>query len=487
VTFDLRARPAPWCAGILLLGAFFACQDPSPKNRAPTILTTPPPAATTYQPYTYEAACADPDGDLVTLGLGPGDTCGGAIQDHGNRQATYSFTPGADVSSCMLSVRCSDSEGSEALQEVALEVLPARDVTDLVFETLALWDEPLADYHAQATAALGHRNFLHGIHDLALWQDRLYLGYGDANINIGRLVPINVRAYTRPEPGAFADELVTDEEQISHFRVSGDRLVVPGVDATEDGLLGNVYTLDATGWTKRRSLQWAWHVHDVAHLDGALYAVGSGGSMEDYNQSTVRAFLWQSVGDEPFSVFSSLEHPAPPGDHRLTNLLVVDGTLHAFGYYSSEGVSYGLRYRLVSGALEPWSELEDFFVFSTQSLGEAAGLVIGVNIGSSLTWGARLVTQGGASQIPALGGMTVLDAFPLPEGRALLLATAGDAYPTPPAGPHEITVWVLGPDAALHLVLQETLEDLPLSAAFWQRSVYVGMEDGRLLRSDGVL
>lgn len=471
----------------LLALTLLGCPDEGPGNRAPVIVSTPSASAVTYQPYAYVVQCADPDGDLVTLERGPEDSCSGTVTDHGNRTATYAFTPGTELSGslCRLSIACVDPSGAEEVQSVDVDIQPAPDVSALGFGTLAPWDTPLADYHADATVALGSYNFMHGIHDLAVWEDRLYLGYGDANVNIGREVPIRVRAYTAPEPGGTADEFITDEEQISHYRMAGNRLVIPGVDATEDALLGNVYTLDATGWTKRRTLEWAWHVHDVASVGGVLYAVGSGGSMDDYNQSTVRAFLWGATGEEPFAVVADLAHPQPPGDHRLTNLLVVDGTLYAFGYYSAAGTTYGERYRLEGGSLVPWSELSDFFVLSTQPLGESAGLAIGVTIGTSLTWGARRITSAAVAPVGALSGKTVLDAAPLPDDRALLLTLEGDTYPTPSDGPFDISISILEADGSLFGLLDQTLETAPVSVAFWQRSLYVGLEDGALWSSAG--
>lgn len=477
----------PWVLG--LCGAMLvACGGGGAENQPPFFVTTPPATATVYFPYLYEVACGDPDGDLVTLTRAPEDTCGGDLSDSGDRTGRYELMPGTEAAgaSCVVAVACADPAGHEVIQTATISVSPAPDVEALEFAAFVDWADPLADYHEAAMLALSTRQFLWGIHDLAVWQDRLYLGYGDANVNVGRLVPIEIRSFYAPEPTAYASEFTTDEEQIDRYRVAGERLIIPGVDATEDGLLGNAYTLDATGWTKRRSLQWGWHVHDVAEHEGALYAVGSGGSLEDYHDSTVNAYLWRmGAGEEGFLVDTTLPHPSPPGDHRLVHLLSVAGGLYAFGYYTTSESTYATSFRLGASGLEPWSELQGFFVLGTQAASPEVGLLWGVEVGSQLTQGARLLDAAGARLVPALSGVTVLDAAPLDSRRLLLLLQAGDEYPAPERPPFPLSVGVLHEDGTLEILLEQTLDTRPESLAFWQRHLYLGLEDGRLLRAVG--
>lgn len=462
----------------------------APDNRPPFFASTPPAQATVYFPYVYEMACGDPDGDLVTLARAQEDTCGGTVTDAGDRTARYELLPGTGDAgtSCVVAVVCADPAGHEVRQSAPITVAPGPEPEALVFSPFAEWADPLADYHDAAMHALSTRQFLWGIHDLAVWQDRLYLGYGDANVNVGRLVPIEIRSFPEPQPTACASEFVTDEEQIDRYRIAGDRLVIPGVDATEDGLLGNAYTLDATGWTKRRSLQWGWHVHDVADHDGSLYAVGSGGSLEDYHDSTVNAYLWRmGPGEERFEVEDVVPHPSPPGDNRLVSLLEAAGELYAFGYYSTTDTTHPTAFRLGAAGLEPWAGLASFFVLGTQPASPDQGLVWGVEIGSTLRQGARRVDASGAHPIGSLAGLTVLDAAPLGQGRLLLLLLDGDAYPAPDQGPFALSVAVLGADGSLDPLVEQTLSVMPESLAFWQRHLYLGLTDGRLLRAEGDL
>ncbi len=230
-----------------------------------------------------------------------------------------------------MSCACSSQDtGSTASIDSA-----APDIAGLAFTTFTPWATPIQDYIETNTEILGDDSFLKAIYDLAVYQDRMYLGYGDANENLGRNTPIELRYWYEAEPGALETDFTVDEEQVGRYRVSDDLMMVPGEDATEDDLMGNAYTLPLGGsWFKSRTLEYAWHVHDIARMGETLYACGSGGTLDDYENSTVNAFLYRSDDmGETFSIQVQLEHPDPPGDHRFTNLLALDQGLMVFGYY----------------------------------------------------------------------------------------------------------------------------------------------------------
>lgn len=459
-----------------------------PGNRAPSILSAPPDATLAYERYVYDLACADPDGDMVTLTRGAGDTCAGDLIDHGNRTATYGFDPDPRLAGtdCVVEVVCDDGELQDTAQATVTLTLPT-DVEDLSFAPFEPWAEPIADYISEAATALQTWDFYWGIHDLAVHDHRLYIGYGDATHNVGSLVPIEIRSWSTPDPGAIQSEYVTDEEQIDSFRQINGRLLVPGVDATEDGLMGQVYTLEATGWAKDRTVRWAWHVQDVTLQGDDLIACGSGGTIDDYNAGTVNAFLYRRTPDATgFEVDTGLPHPQPPGDHRLTKLLVVGSTLYATGYWSDYSVSYATAYRHTGTGLEPWDDMASFYVTDTLSVHADLGLVFGVAIEASLRWAARVVTPTGVTEALALSGLTVLNADPLPDGRALILAREGDAYPSPTDGPWDAVVGVTtdGQDFT-ELAARQTFDVLPRSIAFWRRSLYLGLDDGTVWRAWG--
>lgn len=458
-----------------------------PANRAPSILPAPPTSAWPYERYVWDLACADPEGDMVTFTRGPGDTCAGALTDHGDRTATYAFEPGPPEAStdCVVEVVCNDG----ALQDVeratvTLSPLPVPE--DLTYDGFEPWAEPIADYISEAATALGNWNFYRGIHELAVHDHRLYIGYGDATHNVGSLVPIEIRAWHSPDPDAIQTELVTDEEQIDKYRQMNGRLLIPGVDATEDGLLGQVYTLEATGWAKDRTVSGAWHVQDVAVQGDDLLACGSGGTLDDYANGTVNAYLYRRTTDATgFLVETVIPHPQPPGDNRLTKLLVVGSQLYALGYWSDYSVAYATAYHFTGGGLAPWDDMASFWAEDTLSVGADRGLVFGVAIESTLRRATRVVTPAGVTEAAGLTGLGVLNADPLPDGRALILALQTDAYPTSETGPWDVVVGVTTDGQDFTELVHQSFDELPRSIAFWRRSLYLGLDDGTVWRAFG--
>ncbi len=473
--------------GLVVALGLVGCSGGDEKNRAPAISPPPPATAPAYEPYVYDLVCADPDGDLVTFALGADDTCGGDLTDHGNRTASYTFDPdplGAGTD-CVVEVVCDDGEFQDTARAVVTQTLPT-DAEDLTFAPFELWAEPIADYISEAASALQSLNFYRGIHDLAVHDHRLYIGYGDATANVGRLVPIEIRSWQTPDPDAIASEFVTDEEQISRYRQINGRLLAPGVDAAEDNLLGQIYSLDATGWSKDRTIRWAWHVEDVTMQGDDLIACGSGGDLDDYADGTVNAFLYRRTPDATgFEVDTALPHPQPPGDHRLTNLLVVAGALYATGYWSDYSVAYATAYRHTGTGLEPWEDMASFYVTDTLSVEPNLGLVFGVAIETTLRWATRVVTPAGVVEAMGLTGLTPLNVDPLPDGRALMLVLETDVYPSASEGPWDIVVGVTTDGQDFTELTRQSFDVLPRSIAFWRRSLYLGLDDGTVWRAWG--
>ena len=171
------------------------------------------------------------------------------------------------------------------------------DITELEFEDFSTWAWPIEDYIEAGVAEHGAESqFMTDIHDLHVFADKLYVGYGDATVNMGRVFPIDVRAWTSPEPEALVSEFVTDEEQIDRYRSQGDILTIPGIDATEDAWLGSVYAKPSgKAWFKSRTLKQGVHVHDCITFGGAWYAVGSGATQAEWTASNIHSLLWKST------------------------------------------------------------------------------------------------------------------------------------------------------------------------------------------------
>src|SRR5687767_13376082 len=109
------------------------------------------------------------------------------------------------------------------------------------------------------------------LNELFLYQNRLYIGHGDYGVNTG---PTDVIAYDLATK-QFRTEFTVDDEAIVLYRQIGDRLVIPGPDATEAWDLGNIYVRgpgESDKWEKRRTVPHGVHVLDVAALGNQWFA-----------------------------------------------------------------------------------------------------------------------------------------------------------------------------------------------------------------------
>lgn len=376
---------------------------------------------------------------------------------------------------------------------------PSTPIASLHFAPPEPWADPIADY-----LEIGSANawtFLRGIHDLIVWQDRLYLGYGDANANLGRVVPIEVRAFGAPRPDTLAAEFRTDEEQIDSYRILGEDLFIPGIDAVEDAWLGNVYYRrpgEGEGWVKSRTVQEGVHVHDVAEHGGRVFAVGSGAAPEEWNAGRIFAHLW--VSDDRGASFDILERVESGGegrDARFIRLLPMADGLWCFGYRAgAQGIDELIPARWDGERLEPMPAghpLERLFITETEAVAPDFGLLRGVDAGATpLRQGVWRLSPGG--QVTALtrfAGMTVTDVYlHRPSGELLVQAWDGDDYSDPEAGFR--TSWsvrllacpVADPEDCTELCAF-TSDVPPASIAYWRGSIYYGTDQGQVWRSVG--
>ena len=107
--------------------------------------------------------------------------------------------------------------------------------------------------------------------DMIYYGDNLYVGGGDYNINVGSM-PIMTYSETKNK---WETVYTADDEEINRFLIIDGNLTVPGVDATEDWLLGNYYVLRDDGFIKYRNIPGAIHVFDMVKFDGQFF-VGIG-------------------------------------------------------------------------------------------------------------------------------------------------------------------------------------------------------------------
>ena len=365
------------------------------------------------------------------------------------------------------------------------------DITELEFEDLSTWARPIEDYIEAGVAEYGsENNFTTDIHDLHVFADRLYVGYGDATVNIGRIFPVEVRAWTEPEPESIRGEFITDEEQIDRYRSSGDLLTIPGVDATEDAWLGNVYVGDADGaWFKSRTLVQGVHVHD-SFVDGStVWACGSGATPEEWDQGAIHSLIHRSDdGGQTFEVAWRVPNVYPVGDTRFVNLTMLDGALHAFGYRSDDSwqIQQITSYRVEGDELVEWDEMTDVLIDGVEPTGDGRALAHGVFVAGSLRHATRLMDGDGSEDLDHADGLSVLDLSRLQDGRILVMAVEGDSYPLP-SDDYDLVIAVWDPADDSWTVLKEQASGtLPTAVAWWRGALYVGLQDGRVRRAVGV-
>ncbi len=364
---------------------------------------------------------------------------------------------------------------------------PPPDLEEADFSIFEPWASPIDDYIAAGEEALGHSDFLQGIHDLTVFSDRLLLGYGDANLNLGRITPIEVRAYTDPAAAEPVVEATLDEEQVSRYRRAEDTLWIPGVDATEDAFLGNVFRREDDGsWTKSRTLDQGIHVHDVAATSEGIWACGSGGTPEDYDAVQLASLLWRSDDSgETFGLVEKLQNPGV-GDARFTSLLALDDEVYAFGYRtdSSFSIDTFLAWRMQEGTFEDWPTVGNLLVQDTISIDESLGLLNGLLVASSIQWRVYRATSDGIERVEALDDRTLISAEPLGDGRVLLLWIEGDEYGATP-DPYRVGVGLTHDGIELIELTKFQHDVAPTSAAAWGSDLYLGMPDGTIWRSLG--
>lgn len=357
----------------------------------------------------------------------------------------------------------------------------------------APWAEPLRDYLAAGEAQTHGRAFLRAVQDLAVYQDRLYVGYGDANLNLGRVTPIEVRAFTDDSRTDVTTEFRTDEEQIEQYRALDGDLWIAGVDATEDAWLGNVYGRDRTTnhWTKWRTVNEGVHVHDVAWWRGALWAVGSGSAEADWTRGDIYGHLWRSDDRGRTFTTAARHFNMTMGDARWVRILALPDAMLLFGYRSdSAGRTTIVNARWNGTSAEPLPmdhPLRAAFGLETLSLPDGGGIVrvaIREETVGLVHRVFRVRPDGTATRVAGLVGRRVLDAtVHAPTGEVLLVSSDVDEYPG------DTVLWSMRLDVTRDFETFTTLASFDAdvamrSVAAWRGRVYLGADDGAVWRCD---
>ncbi|MBR4868022.1 MAG: hypothetical protein IKU10_02600 [Clostridia bacterium] len=105
--------------------------------------------------------------------------------------------------------------------------------------------------------------------DLAIWNNKLYVGAGDYGANTG---PVDCMAYNL-QTATWENSGTVLEESIARFCVVNDTLMIPGIDSTGDShLLGEYYSLQEDKWQLNRTLPGGIHCFDLVEYNNQLFA-----------------------------------------------------------------------------------------------------------------------------------------------------------------------------------------------------------------------
>ncbi len=107
--------------------------------------------------------------------------------------------------------------------------------------------------------------------DMVYYGDKLYIGGGDYNINVGYMPIMTYNEAKRTWETVFT----ADDEEINRFLVIDGNLMVSGADATEERILGNYYVLEGESFVKYRNIPGGIHVFDMVKFGGQFF-VGIG-------------------------------------------------------------------------------------------------------------------------------------------------------------------------------------------------------------------
>jgi len=397
---------------------------------------------------------------------------------------------------------------------------PPTTIAEHRFGPFGQWSDPIDDY-----LAVGAQNFpgvfSADINELIVFEDRMWIGYGDANYNLGGLIPIEFRYFQTADDPVALSAIVdgegqgapqqtiyqSGEEQIDRYRICNGALWQAGIDSIDTDELwtqantnppavqGNVYLWSGTTWVKHRSITGGEHVHDVAFWNGAIYAVGSGADNRiEFEAGEIHRYLWRSTDEgQTFETVQRIPHPVPgDGDSRFVHLLPVTEQLFAFGYESDfqSGTAFIANGTLDGTEVVPipaGNLLSAVFPNSTTPLPDGTGLVYGVDVSQQpLRYAAlHVAADGSSTRITSLTGMTVLDVFFHPATAEIVyLVREGDDYTTDPVtyDLHVLVAPLSDPGDTVD-VLQYSVPAANYAIAFWDGGLFMGTHLGRLFKS----
>lgn len=113
--------------------------------------------------------------------------------------------------------------------------------------------------------------------DMIVYDDKLFVGGGDYDKNTG---PVPVYYYDLNTEQWINSGSINDE-QIEHFKVIQNTLMIPGCDPRDDWEYGNIYQYQDSQWFKNRSIPGGIHQFDLVEYEGMIF-VALGVSAGEY-------------------------------------------------------------------------------------------------------------------------------------------------------------------------------------------------------------
>jgi len=383
---------------------------------------------------------------------------------------------------------------------------------DIKYNIPKLWSEPINDY-----LEIGQKKYPNDfdtrIGALEVFDDFLWIGYGDTRVNMGSTTPIEFRRFNDPSLPDVVPTSVLAENQGARQRTptdSGEERIIPfnrfngqlwqaGYDSNNDDELwtqaipgperliqGNIFVLKSDEnkpvWEKRRNIPGGEHVHDLAYLDGSIYAVGSGAAnRREWEESSIYRYLWRSddMGNT-FSVFHRKRYSMGDGDTRFRALLTIGNTLYVFGYINPsdnnlpmEGRHLIVRNNKISN-LD--GEMEKVVVWKTWPLTQKLGLAVG-NIGQGVSRTFKIDYKGSV-ELTNWEDKRVIYVTPGEiKGLWLVLIGSGSNNET-------FSVYRFNDGSINKLVsVLELGEQSYSSIALWHEDLYLGSSSGQVYKS----
>lgn len=178
-----------------------------------------------------------------------------------------------------------------------------------------LLGNPYADSYSKFKNSYAHIPW-----DIAVFDNKLFVGSGDYDINSG---PVPMKHYDIYEKVWVKDGSVPDEAVMRFVEIGGN-LIAAGTDPKGNWKTGNYYIYKNGGWVTKRVIPKSIHNFDMIEFNGLLFAAG--GALSVNNMITVSHDGGETFEPVPFLCESEITDNI---QIRVYNLFALKGELYA--------------------------------------------------------------------------------------------------------------------------------------------------------------